>query len=589
MLRRDALMARNLASHSYDAPGLFSRNILQSAFDFASVGLAICGRNGCMLRVNDCLCGILGYERSELLDRPWTEFICVTAGEAAPDVIQGRAVWTFRPQENRLQARDGGSIQGHVTMHPVLDAQGAIDHLIVTVSRIERGEKCRDLPCRVFRRHDTLTGLPDRVLLEHRLQRILLDAAGCAKTVGVLSLGLDHFDNVNDSLGRQVGDSVLRYVAKLLKQTVDGCGSVARTGGDQFVVILPGLDAASVAAQASAIEVCLSRSYEIGGHLVRPSARIGVAMFPANGDNAGDLLASADAALHDAKAWNRHACRFFSSHMKQAALRRVTLEAELRRAIEREEFELHYQPKLCIRTGRLSGAEALIRWRCSNRGLISPADFIPIAEESGLIVSIGEWALDEALRQVSQWQREQALSLAVAVNVSPTQLGLRRPMEWIMAALRRHGLPPTMLEIEMTESAVMQEVDSVVGGLRELALQGVRLAVDDFGTGHSNMSRLGQLPITSIKIDRSLITSIAIQPKDAAIVRAVIEIAHTLGAHVVAEGVETAQQLAILRGARCDFLQGYLLCKPLPANSFLTWVKQHFADDARRILSGCES
>jgi EAL domain-containing protein (putative c-di-GMP-specific phosphodiesterase class I) len=237
----------------------------------------------------------------------------------------------------------------------------------------------------------------------------------------------------------------------------------------------------------------------------------------------------------------------------------------------------------------LSGAEALIRWRCPNRGLISPADFIPIAEDSGLIVSLGEWVLDEALRQVAQWQREQALSVAVAVNVSPAQLGLQRPMDWIMAALRRHDLPPAMLEIEMTESAVMQEVDSVASGLRELARQGVRLAVDDFGTGHSNLSRLGQLPITSIKIDRSLITSIATETKDAAIIRAVIEIAHTLGAQVVAEGVETAQQLAILRMSHCDFLQGYLLCRPLPADLFLTWVKQHSTDDARRILGVCES
>jgi EAL domain-containing protein (putative c-di-GMP-specific phosphodiesterase class I) len=275
--------------------------------------------------------------------------------------------------------------------------------------------------------------------------------------------------------------------------------------------------------------------------------------------------------------------------MKQAALKRVTLEAELRRAIEREEFELHYQPKLCIRTGRLSGAEALIRWRCPSRGLICPADFIPIAEDSGLIVSLGEWVLDEALRQVAQWQREQSLSVAVAVNVSPAQLGLKRPMEWIMAALRRRDLPPEMLEIEMTESAVMQEADSAVGGLCELARQGVRLAVDDFGTGHSNLSRLGKLPITSIKIDRSLITSIATQPKDAAIVGAVIEIAHTLGAQVIAEGVETAQQLAILRMSRCDFLQGYLFCRPLPADSFLTWVKQHSTNDARRILNVCES
>jgi diguanylate cyclase (GGDEF)-like protein/PAS domain S-box-containing protein len=578
-------MARNLASKPNDAPGHFAPNVLQSAFDFASVGLAVCGRDGRILFVNDFLCSILGYARAELTDQPWNRYIYIAAGDSVSDVIPERRVCAFGPQETSLQGRDGRKIRALVTMHSVLDALGDIDHLIVTVSRIDSGEECGEIPCRDPRHDDTLTGLPNRSLLEHRLQRILLAAANRTQTVGILSLGLDHFDNVNDSMGRRVGVGVLRYVTKLLKQTVGGCGTVARTGGDQFVVILPGLDTASVAAQASAIDVCLSRSCEIGGHLVRPSARIGIAMFPENGDNAGDLLASADAALHDAKARNRHACRFFTLNMKQAALKRVTLEAELRRAIEREEFELHYQPKICVRTGQLSGAEALIRWRCSNGGLICPADFIPIAEDSGLIVPLGEWVLDEALRQVAQWQREQVLSVPVAVNVSPAQLGLQRPMEWIMAALRRHDLPPEMLEIEMTESAVMQEVDSAVGGLRELARQGVRLAVDDFGTGHSNLSRLGQLPITSIKIDRSLIASIDTQPKDAAIVRAVIEIGHTLGAQVVAEGVETAQQLAILRMSRCDFLQGYLLCKPLPADSFLTWVRQHSTDDVRRILN----
>lgn len=567
-------------------PGRFERDVFQSAFEFTSVGLAICGRDGRMLFVNHCLCGILGYERAELTAQPWAHYVYIAPGSSVSDVLPVSRVCGFGAQETRLRGRDGRLIRAHITMNPVIDEHGALDYLILTVDSTEEREEIRS---RVLRHQDTLTGFPDSLLLEHLLQQILLTAADRAQTVGVLSLGLDHFDKVNDSLGRRVGDSVLRYVAKLLEQTVAGRGSVARTGGDQFVVILPAQDTASVAAQASAIDACLSRSYEIDGHLVRPSARIGIAMFPENGVNAGDLLASADAALHDAKARNGHACRFFTIHMKQAALRRVTLEAELRLAIEREEFELHYQPKLCIRTGTLSGAEALIRWRCPDRGLIRPADFIPVAEDSGLIVSLDEWVLNEALRQVALWQREQSLSVAVAVNVSPARLGMQRSVEWITTALRRHDLVPERLEIEMTESAVMQEVDSAVDGLHELARQGVSLAVDDFGIGHSNLSRLGQLPMTSIKIDRSLITSIDTQPKDAAIVRAIIEIAHTLGAQVIAEGVETAQQLAILRASRCDFLQGYLFCKPLSADSFLTWVKQHSCNDARRILNGYES
>jgi diguanylate cyclase (GGDEF)-like protein/PAS domain S-box-containing protein len=568
-------MALMQATNPQGRPGDIERDVFRSAFDSASVGLAICGRDGRMLSVNQCLCGMLGYERTELTGQPWTNYIGRATGRAVSDLRPGNVVSSFEAQEVRLQGRDGRQIRAHVTMRPALDEKGAINHLIVTVSTIDSAEKGRRIASRFLRHHDTLTGLPNRVLLERRLQGVLWAAADRARTVGVLSIGLDHFDTVNDSMGRRVGNRMLRYVAQLLKQTVGVRGSVARSGGDQFLVILPGLDTASVAAQASSIDACLSRSYEIDGYLVRPSARIGIAMFPENGDNAGDLLASADAALHDAKARNRHACRFFDVHMKQAALRRVTLEAELRRAIEREEFELHYQPKLSIQTGLLSGAEALIRWRCSNRGLIRPADFIPIAEDSGLIEAIGEWVLNEALRQVAQWRREHSLSVAVAVNVSPVHLGMQRPLEWILAALRRHELPPEMLEVELTESVIMQDVDSVVGGLHDLARQGVRLAVDDFGTGHSNLSRLGQLPITSIKIDRSLITSIDTRSKDAAIVRAIIEIAHTLGAQVIAEGVETAQQLAVLRTSRCDFVQGYLLCRPLTAESFLSWAKQH--------------
>jgi diguanylate cyclase (GGDEF)-like protein len=563
---------------------------VQNAFDLAPVGLAVCGGDGRMLLVNDHLCAILGYERAQLIARLWTDHIDFARDAASPDGGPAAAVtraYTLGPQQTRLHGRNGAQPLAHVTVHQIHRANGAIDHLIVRVSKIDCAEE-REIQISGPVHHDTLTGLPTRHLLESRLQQLLVHSADRGQAVGVLSLGLDRFDNVNDSLGRRVGDSVLRHVAQLLRQTVGDLGSVARTGGDQFVVILPGLDAAHVAAQASAIGACLSHSHEIEGHLVRAPASIGIAMFPEDGDNAGVLLASADAALHDAKARHRHACRFFTMHMKHAAMKRVTLEAELRRAIEHNEFELHYQPKLCIQTGRLSGAEALIRWRCPNRGLVSPADFIPIAEESGLIVQLGEWVLDEALRQAAQWQREHALSVAVAVNLSPAQLSIHRPVQWITAALQRHALSPEMLEIEMTESAVMQEVEAAIGSLRELTELGVRLAVDDFGTGYSNLSQLGRLPITTIKIDRSLITGIATQPKDAAIVRAVIEIAHALGTQVVAEGVETAEQLATLRMARCDFLQGYLIAKPLPADAFLTWAKQRL-NDGQHVLYGSGS
>jgi EAL domain-containing protein (putative c-di-GMP-specific phosphodiesterase class I) len=252
----------------------------------------------------------------------------------------------------------------------------------------------------------------------------------------------------------------------------------------------------------------------------------------------------------------------------------MTLEAELRRAIECGELELHYQPKICIRTAKISGAEALVRWRTRERGLVPPSEFIPIAEESGLIVPLGEWVIDTACRHASvSWgDGNEGPSVAVSVNMSPAQLRVHRPVDMLQAALNRYGLPAALLEVELTESTVVADVHDATASLLEIAERGIRLAIDDFGTGYSNLSQLGRMPISTLKIDRSLVTGIAISPRDAVIVRAIIEMGHALGMKVVAEGVETSSQLAVLRGANCDDVQGYLIAKPMDATSFAAWL-----------------
>jgi EAL domain-containing protein (putative c-di-GMP-specific phosphodiesterase class I) len=301
---------------------------------------------------------------------------------------------------------------------------------------------------------------------------------------------------------------------------------------------------------------------------------MGVAMFPEHGQTAAALLANAAVALNHAKATHRSGYRFFIKELREAALARITLEAELRRAIDRHELQLHYQPKLCIHTGRLRGAEALLRWRSPSRGVVSPAEFIPLAEDCRLILPLSEWVIEEACRQLEVWQRNSGPAIPIAINVSPTLLRATGLITTIAAALTRHGVSASLLEIEITESAAMQDIERSLHNVRALAQLGLKIAVDDFGIGYSNLSLLGLLPLAAIKIDRSLVINVAKSPRDAAIVRAIIELAHALGLSVVAEGVDSSAQLALLRMAKCDDVQGYLMSKPLAAVEFAEWAGQ---------------
>jgi diguanylate cyclase (GGDEF)-like protein len=420
--------------------------------------------------------------------------------------------------------------------------------------------------------HDSLTGLPNRRLLEQRLDEAVEAAVATDDQVALLLLGLDRFRDINDSFGDLVGDGVLREVATLLLQTVGGLGMVGRREGDQFAIILRCANAAGAARQAEALLNVVSTTLEVDGYELPIRASMGVAMFPEHGQTPAALLANAAVALNHAKATHRSGYRFFIKELREAALARITLEAELRRAIDRHELQLHYQPKLCIHTGRLRGAEALLRWRSPSRGVVSPAEFIPLAEDCRLILPLSEWVIEEACRQLEVWQRNSGPAIPIAINVSPTLLRANGLITTIAAALTRHCVAASLLEIEITESAAMQDIERSLHNVRALAQLGLKIAVDDFGIGYSNLSLLGLLPLAAIKIDRSLVINVAKSPRDAAIVRAIIELAHALGLSVVAEGVDSSAQLALLRMAKCDDVQGYLMSKPLAAVEFAEWA-----------------
>jgi diguanylate cyclase (GGDEF)-like protein len=415
----------------------------------------------------------------------------------------------------------------------------------------------------------SLNSPPSRHLLELQLQRVIA-SADC---VALLSVGIDRIDDINDVIGHGVGDQVLTHVTVLLVREAGDRGTTARTADNRYVIILPGADAAEAATRADAIINSLSNLIEIGKHQLRVSAKIGIAVAPDDACDAVSLLGNADAALHYAKTCDS-GFQFFKMQFKHRALRRLTLEAELRQAIEQNELELHYQPMVCLRTGMISAAEALVRWRTTTGEYMLPDDFIPIAEESGLIVPLGEWVVDAACRHASESRfAAQSRSISVAVNMSPAQLRAN-PADMLRAALRRHSLPSGLLEIELTESAMIADVHRAIGSLLEIAELGVGLAIDDFGTGYSNLNQLGRLPVRKLKIARPLISGVAISSRDRLILRAVIAMAHAIGMKVVAEGVETAAQLSVLREECCDDVQGYLITKPLGAAMYTAWLQQ---------------
>ena len=413
-------------------------------------------------------------------------------------------------------------------------------------------------------RHDPLTRLPNRTTLLVRLEQAIADARRQGHRLALLFIDLDRFKTINDTLGHPLGDRLLVAVAQRIAQTVRESDTLARLGGDEFVVVLPGIaremDAAQLAIDISRI---LAEPFEIGAHQLHTAASMGISLFPHDGSDPETLMKNADTALHHAKARGRGNFQFYAAQMNESAAEHLALENGLRQALVRGEFELHFQPQMRIADRRLIGFEALIRWRHPGKGLLAPVVFIPLAEESGLIARIGEWVIGEACRQAVAWQATARAPVRVAVNLSVRQFAQPDLLGQVRRALDASGLAPALLELEITESALMESPEKAVEVLRELRAMGVCLALDDFGTGYSSLSYLKHLPINRLKIDRSFVSEIGVDANDTAIATATIALAHKLGLEVVAEGIETPAQLALLAAEGCDEGQGYYFSRPL--------------------------
>jgi diguanylate cyclase (GGDEF)-like protein len=417
--------------------------------------------------------------------------------------------------------------------------------------------------------HDPLTGLPNRALLHDHGARALGRARRGNNHVAILFIDLDRFKTINDSLGHSVGDALLKEVSLRIRQTVRDFDTVARMGGDEFVVLLTDLhDPASAGSVAQHILDSLSKVTVIDGHELHVTPSIGVSLFPDDGNDFSELLKYADSAMYRAKENGRNGYQFFTNEIDTLAHGRLTLENGLRRALENEEFELHYQPQIAIEGGAIVGTEALLRWRHPQRGLIMPDEFIPVAEDSGLIIPIGEWVLRTACAKYAEWRRIGLPPIRLAINISARQLRQKNLAQMVREVLTEHGIRPADLELEITETSLVQNTDGAAVALRELKALGVMLSLDDFGTGYSSLSYLRRFPIDVLKIDRSFVRDISTDPSDAVLVRAIIDLAHSLGMTTVAEGVESSTQLYFLRSHHCNFAQGYFIGKPIDAAAF---------------------
>ncbi|NSW91406.1 MAG: EAL domain-containing protein [Firmicutes bacterium] len=463
----------------------------------------------------------------------------------------------------------------HITAAPLRNIEGKVIGAIETLQDItERKQAEETVKYQAY--HDILTSLPNRLLFKDRLIMALAHARRSGEMLAVMFLDLDRFKNINDTLGHAIGDKLLINVSERLAGIVREVDTVARMGGDEFILILSEvLQAGEVARIAQKILRVFQQSFKINEYELYITASIGISIYPSDGDNADSLIKNADIAMYRAKDLGGNNYQFFTSGMNLAILDRLNMENSLRHALERKEFKIYYQPVVNIGTGEITGVEALIRWQRPGLGMVPPAEFIPLAEETGLIIPIGEWVMRTACAQNKAWQDAGFPPLHMAVNLSALQFRQHNFVGTVENILNETGLEPCYLELEITESIVMKDVRLNSEVLRKLREMGVRISLDDFGTGYSSLCYLKHFPVDNLKIDRSFVRSIAVNQQDTAIISAIVDIAHKLNYKVTVEGVETEEQLIILKQQQCDNIQGYLFSKPLPAREIKKLLKEN--------------
>lgn len=522
--------------------------------------------NGNIEYVNPKFTAATGYTREEVLGKNPR---ILQSGKTMPAVYNDLWTTLLAGQEwhGELlnQRKDGTLFWEQSSISPLRDEDGKISHYICVKEDIT-SHKNHERQLEYQATHDHLTGLGNRILLKDRLAQAIRHAKRSKKIVAVLLLDLDRFKMVNDSLGHATGDQLLCQVTQRLTGAVRESDTVARFGGDEFVVLLTDLNnSEDVRPIAEKIRAAIAVPYFIAGREITLTSSIGISFYPADSDDSATLIRFADIAMYQAKKQGDQ-FSFYSADMNNNLLEALELESDLRQALEKGEFELHYQPKVDLGTGRINGCEALLRWRHPQRGMVSPGDFIPLAEETGVIVPIGTWVLEEACRQLIAWGNAGLPPVPIAVNLSARQFRQGHLATKVKDILHQSGADPALLELELTESMIMDDPQETVTSLYELRKIGVSLSLDDFGTGYSSLNYLRRFPVDSLKIDRSFIRDVATDPSGASVVTSIIDIAHNLNLTAIAEGVETREQLKFLINCGCDSMQGYLFSKPLPAD-----------------------
>ena len=549
--------------------------LARKIFEVNSEAIMVTDAENRIVQVNAAFQKITGYDASEVMGCD-PKLLGSGRHDAAFfkqmwNSLLDRGHWTGEIWDKR---KDGSEYPKWVRVDVIRDAEGCISHYVTVFSDISE-RKANEERIRHLAQHDALTGLPNRFTLAAHLEHALARAERSREKVGLMFIDLDNFKSINDTLGHHIGDRLLCEVAKRIGRAVRKSDIVARIGGDEFVVVLESTkNETDEGAVAQKIIDQLAEPINIDGHSLHSTPSIGLAIFPGDGESAEVLMKNADVAMYHAKSAGRNNYQFYTEHMNHSAAVRAQMEGRLRAALSGDEFLLHFQPQINLATGRVSGIEALIRWQSAELGLVSPANFIPLAEEVGLIVQISAWVLEHACKTAKEWCDQGIPFECISVNISPQEFRQRNFPELVEAVLLETGLPAARLELEITESTLMDSAETTVEMLLRLKALGVTLAIDDFGTGYSSLGYLKRFPIDRLKIDRSFVRDLETDASDAAISSAVIALAHSLGLQVVAEGVETQGQADFLLKRGCDSVQGYLFSRPVPADQAAAYCRQ---------------